>query len=325
LAIMNMVQAINQALMEEMERDDRVILLGEDVAVDGGVFRVTEGLYAKFGSERVIDTTLAESSIVGVSIGMAMRGLRPVAEVQFMGFIYPAFNQIVSHAARMRNRSRGNLTLPMVIRTPYGAGVKALEHHSESTEALFCQIPGLKVVVPSTPLEAKGLLTSAIRDPDPVIFLEPTRSYRLLKEEVPEGEYIVPLSVARKVQEGKDCTVIAWGAMLPPVQKAVEMAESQGRSVEVLDLRTLSPLDWKTVIDSVKKTGRAVIVHEAPKNCGLGAEIAARIGEEALLSLQAPVVRVTAPDITIPLPKGEGYYYIDPDRIYKGIMKALSF
>ncbi len=222
MVMMNMVQSINLALREEMERDPSVVLLGEDVGVDGGVFRVTDGLLDRFGPERVIDTPLAEAGIAGVAIGMAMNGLRPVAEIQFMGFAYLTLNQMISHAARMRNRTRGRLTVPMVMRTPYGAGVKALEHHSESTEALFAQIPGLKVVVPSTPLEAKGLLTSSIRDPDPVIFLEPTRSYRMLKEEVPSGEYTVPLSQARVVQEGIDVTVIGWGAMIPQIQKALD-------------------------------------------------------------------------------------------------------
>jgi pyruvate dehydrogenase E1 component beta subunit len=325
VAIMNMVQALNLAMHEEMARDPNVILLGEDVGNDGGVFRVTEGLFKKYSRSRVIDTPLEESGIVGVSIGMAMNGLRPIAEIQFMGFIYPAFNQIISHAAKMRNRSRGRLSVPMVIRTPYGAGVKALEHHSESTESLFCQIPGLKVVVPSTPLEAKGLLTAAIRDPDPVIFLEPTRSYRLFKEEVPEGEYVLPLSKLRLVKPGKDVTIIGWGAMIPAIQKAVESAENGGTSCEVLDLRTLSPMDWEGVISSVKRTGRAVIVQEAPKTCGLAAEIAARIGEEILLSLKAPVERVTAPDIVLPLPKGEDYYYVNAERIGKAIKRAMSF
>jgi len=325
MAVMNMVQAINAAMREEMERDPSVVILGEDVGVDGGVFRLTEGLLEKFGAQRVMDTPLAESGIVGAAIGMALNGLRPIAEIQFMGFIYPAFNQIVSHAARLRNRSRGSLSVPLVIRTPYGAGVKALEHHSESTEALFCQIPGLKVVVPSTPLEAKGLLTSAIRDPDPVIFLEPTRSYRLLKEAVPDGEYLVPLSQARKVRQGSDVTIIGWGAMMPPIQKAVEALEQSGRDPEVLDMRTLAPMDYASIIESVKRTGRAVIVQEAPRNCGLGAEIAARIGEGALLSLQAPVERVTAPDITVPLPQGENYYYISPARIQGAVERVMSF
>ena len=325
MAVMNMVQSINLALREEMDRDPSVVCLGEDVGVDGGVFRVTEGLLERFGKERMIDTPLAESGIVGTAIGMAMGGLRPVAEIQFMGFIYPAYQQLVSHAARMRNRTRGKISLPIVIRTPYGAGVKALEHHSESTEAVFCHIPGLKVVAPSTPLEAKGLLTSSIRDPDPVLFLEPTRSYRSLKEEVPEGEYLIPLGKARKVREGKDVTIVGWGAMMPIIQKAVDSLEKEGVSPDVLDMRTLSPMDHASIIESVKRTGRCVVVHEAPRNCGLGAEISARIMERALLSLQAPVERVTAPDITVPLPKGEHYYYISPERVVNGVKRAMSF
>ncbi|QLH75582.1 MAG: alpha-ketoacid dehydrogenase subunit beta [Methanomassiliicoccales archaeon] len=324
MPLMNMVQAINAAMREEMERDPTVVLLGEDVGVDGGVFRLSEGLLDRFGPERVIDTPLAEAGIAGVSIGMAMNGLRPIAEIQFMGFSYLTLNQMICHAARMRNRTRGKLTVPMVLRMPYGAGVKALEHHSESTEALFCHIPGLKVVVPSTPLEAKGLLTSSIRDPDPVIFLEPTRSYRMLKEEVPEGEYTVPLGKARVVQEGSDVTVIGWGAMVPQIQKAVDITSSSVSS-EVLDLRTLSPIDWRSVLASVRKTGRLVVVHEAPKSFGVGAEIAARVAERELLSLEAPIERVTAPDITVPLPKGEDHYYISPERIADAIERAASF
>ncbi|MDD1770977.1 MAG: alpha-ketoacid dehydrogenase subunit beta [Methanomassiliicoccales archaeon] len=325
MAVMNMVQSINLALREEMERDPTVVLLGEDVGVDGGVFRVTEGLYDLFGGRRVIDSPLEESGIVGTSIGMAMNGLRPVAEIQFLGFINSAFDQLVAHAARMRNRSRGRLSVPMVLRTPYGAGVRALEHHSESIEAVFCHIPGLKVAAPSTPLEAKGLLKAAIRDPDPVIFLEPTRLYRLLKEEVAEGEYIVPLGKARVVQPGKDVTVIGWGAMMVQIQKAVDQAKEAGVSAEVIDVRTLSPIDSATILGSVNRTGRAVIVAEAPRTCGVAAEIAARIGESALLSLKAPVLRVTAPDVTTPLPKGEDFYYVSAERVQKAIMRAMAF
>ncbi|MCJ7517583.1 MAG: alpha-ketoacid dehydrogenase subunit beta [Methanomassiliicoccales archaeon] len=325
MTIMNMVQAINLALMEEMERDASVVLLGEDVGIDGGVFRVTERLQSKFGPERVIDTPLAESAIVGVAIGMAMNGLRPVAEIQFMGFSYLTLNQIICHASRMRNRTRGRLTVPMVVRMPYGAGVRALEHHSESTEALYAQIPGLKVVVPATPSEAKGLLISSIRDPDPIIFLEPTRNYRLIKEEVKEGEYTIPIGKARIVQEGSDITVIGWGAMMPLIQDAVKKAQSDKISIEVIDLRTLSPMDSGAIVGSVKKTGRAVIVHEAPKTAGLGAEIVARINEKALLSLEAPVERVTAPDITVPLPMGESFYYPSVDKILAGIRRVSAF
>jgi pyruvate dehydrogenase E1 component beta subunit len=320
--MMNMVQAINAALAGEMERDPSVVILGEDVGVDGGVFRVTDGLLDRFGEQRVMDTPLAEAGIAGVAIGMAFNGLRPVAEIQFMGFSYLTLNQMINHAARMRNRTRGRITVPMVLRMPYGAGVKALEHHSESTEALYAQIPGLKVVVPSTPLEAKGLLTSSIRDPDPVIFLEPTRSYRMLKEEVPDGEYLVPLGKARTVQEGDDVTVVGWGAMIPLIQRAV--AEIQA-SVEIIDLRTISPMDSDAVVDSVRRTGRAVVVHEAPRSFGPGAEIASRIYEGAILQLEAPVERVAAPDITVPLPKGEDHYYVNERMIKDGIERTLRF
>jgi pyruvate dehydrogenase E1 component beta subunit len=322
---MTMVQANNHALAQEMARDDRIIVLGEDVGRDGGVFRATEGLFDKFGPERVMDTPLAESAIIGASIGMAALGLRPVPEVQFMGFIYPAFNQIVSHVARLRNRTRGRFTAPLTIRTPYGAGVKALEHHSESTEALFCQIPGLTVVVPSNPDDAKGLLIASLRSDDPVIFLEPTKLYRAEKQEVSEEPFELPLRKAAVVREGKDLTIVAWGAMVPVARKAAEAAEAEGVGAEIVDLRTLSPMDRETVIVSVKKTGRAMIVHEAPKTCGLGAEIAATIGESALLSLNAPVVRVTGQDITIPLPKSEDFYYPGPERVLRAIRKLMEY
>ncbi len=320
MAKLNMVQAINLALKEEMQRDKDVIILGEDVGRDGGVFRVTEGLLDVFGAERVIDTPLAESGIVGVSIGMAARGLKPVAEIQFMGFIYPALDQISSHAARLRSRSRGRYTCPLVVRTPYGAGIKAPEHHSESTEALFCHMPGIKVVLPSTPYTAKGLLISAIRDPDPVVFLESARLYRLIKEEVPEGEYTIPLGKARLAQEGKDVTVISWGAMLHRCLQA-----AAGFSADVIDLMTLNPFDEETIYSSVKKTGRVVIVHEAPKTCGLGAEISASIAEEAMLFLKGPITRVTAYDAVLPLPKLEDYYMPTVERIKKGIEEVLKY
>jgi pyruvate dehydrogenase E1 component beta subunit len=325
MTVMNMVGALNSALANEMEADRSVVLLGEDVGKDGGVFRVTDGLFDRFGPERVVDTPLAESLIAGMAVGMAMNGLRPVAEIQFMGFSYLTLSMMISHAARMRNRSRGSLTVPMVLRMPYGAGVKALEHHSESTEALYVQIPGLKVVVPSTPREAKGLLIAAIRDPDPVVFLEPTRSYRLMKEEVEETPFALPIGEARLVQEGSDVTVVGWGAMMPLIEKATEAAEAEGVSCEVLDLRTLSPMDSNAVIASVKRTGRCVIVQEAPQTCGVAAELIARINERALLSLEAPVERVTAPDITVPLPKGEKYYYISSDRIYHAVKRVASY
>lgn len=322
--MLNMVQALNQAMHQEMERDDKVLVLGEDVGVDGGVFRLTNGLLEKFGKERVIDTPLAESAIVGTAIGMAAAGLRPIAEIQFMGFIYLAMNQIISHAARLRNRSRGRFSVPIVIRTPYGAGVKALEHHSESTEALFCQIPGLKVVVPSTPFDAKGLLVASIRDEDPVIFLEPTRLYRAGKQEVPETLYEVPIGKAKIVREGEGVSVVAWGAMVPVVEQAAETVGQSGLFPEVIDLRTLAPLDRQTVLDSVKRTGRLLIVHEAPKTCGLGAEIAAFVAEKAMFQLEAPILRVTAPDITVPLAKGEDYYYPSAERVARGIQRIME-
>lgn len=315
-----MVQAINLALKEEMQRDNSVVMLGEDVGRDGGVFRTTEGLYNEFGAERVIDTPLSESGIIGAAVGMAVYGLKPVAEIQFMGFIYAAIDQIFSHAARIRYRSRGRYTCPVVIRTPFGAGVKALELHSESTEAFFCHMPGIKVVIPSTPYHAKGLLSSSIRDPDPVIFLEAMRLYRLFKEDVPEGDYTIPLGKARIVQDGKDVTVISWGSMLQRTLQAVE-----GYDAEVIDLMTLQPFDEETVLNSVKKTGRAVIVHEAPKTCGFGAELSATIAEEAILYLKAPILRVTGYDVIVPLPKLEDYYLPSVERIRKALDETLKY
>ena len=272
-----------------------------------------------------MDTPLAESAIIGASIGMTALGLRPVPEIQFMGFIYPAFDQIVSHVARLRNRTRGRFTVPLTIRTPYGAGVKALEHHSESTEALFCQIPGLTVVVPSTPYDAKGLLAASLRSDDPVIFLEPAKLYRAEKQEVPEEPFEVPLRKAAIVRQGKDLTIIAWGAMVPVARKAAEAAEAEGVGAEIVDLRTLSPMDRETFVASVRRTGRALVVHEAPKTCGLGAEIAATIGESALLSLNAPVLRVTGHDITVPLPKSEDLYYPGPERVLRAIRRLMEY
>jgi pyruvate dehydrogenase E1 component beta subunit len=320
MATMNMVHAINLALKEEMERDKNVVILGEDVGRDGGVFRVTEGLLGIFGEERVMDTPLAESGIVGTAIGMAVYGLKPVAEVQFMGFIYPAVDQIFNHAARIRSRSRGRYSVPMVVRAPYGVGIKSPEHHSESSEAHFCHMPGIKVVVPSSPYNAKGLLISSIRDPDPVIFLESTRLYRMIKEEVPEGEYTVPLGKARIVQEGGKVTVIAWGSMLQRTMKAVE-----GVDAEVVDLMTLNPFDEETVYNSVKKTGRVVIVYEAPKTGGFGGEISASIAEDAMLYLKAPIKRVTGYDAVLPLPKLEDYYMPSVERIRKGIDEVMQY
>ena len=322
MAKLNIVEALNLALQQEMSKDKDVVVLGEDVGVDGGVFRVTEGLFKKFPT-RVFDTPLAESGIIGASIGMAVYGLKPVAEVQFSGFMYPGFDQLISHASRIRTRSRGRYSCPIVIRTPCGGGIRALEHHSESTEAIFIHTPGLKVVEPSNPYDAKGLLISSIRDPDPVIFFEPMRVYRAIKQEVPEEEYTIELGKASIVKEGNDLTVITWGAMVRDVLKINEEIKNK-YDLEIIDLRTLSPFDIDTIINSFKKTGRAIIVHEAPKTLGLGAEIVAQINEKALLSLEAPVFRVTGFDTIFPLAKLENYY-LPTNRIKKNIEKVMSF
>jgi pyruvate dehydrogenase E1 component beta subunit len=325
MAKLNMVEAINLALKEEMERDKRVIVLGEDVGKEGGVFRVTEGLQQRFGSDRVIDTPLAESGIVGSALGMAVNGLRPVAEIQFDGFLYSCLDQIFNHISRMRNRSRGRFTCPLVIRAPYGAGIHAPEHHSESPETIFAHTPGLKVVIPSTPNEAKGLLLSAIRDPDPVIYLEPKRIYRAIREEVAEGDHAIPIGKARLVKEGKDVSLFAWGAMVRETLTAAEQLAGDQIDAEVIDLRSISPMDGETIINSIRKTGRGVVVHEAPKSFGPGAEIIALINEKALLSLQAPVERVTGFDIPVPLSKAEHYFLPNPKRIVMAVKKVMNF
>ncbi|MHB1397155.1 MAG: alpha-ketoacid dehydrogenase subunit beta [Trichloromonadaceae bacterium] len=325
MAQLNMVEAINLALAEELQRDPAVLLLGEDVGKEGGVFRVTEGLQQRFGIERSIDTPLAESGIVGVALGMALLGLRPVAEIQFMGFMPPAYDQIISHVGRIRNRTRGIYSAPLVIRMPYGGGIHAPEHHSESTEALLVHTPGIKVVVPSTPADAFGLLKSAIRDPDPVLFLEPKRIYRAFKEEVTGGEALVPIGQARLVRPGRDLTLVAWGALVREAQKAAEQLAAEGIEAEIIDPRTLSPLDTPALIASVQKTGRCLVVHEAARSCGLGAEIAAQVMEQALLYLKAPVERVTGFDTVMPLPKGEHFYLPDARRILRGVRKMLAF
>ena len=325
MAKRNMVEAINRGLMEEMERDPSVMVLGEDVGREGGVFRVTDGLQSKFGAQRVVDTPLAESGIVGVALGLAVKGFKPVAELQFMGFLPPALDQLISHISRIRNRSRGRYTCPMVVRMPYGGGIHAPEHHSESIEAMLAHIPGIKVVIPSTPNDAKGLIVSAIRDPDPVVFCEPKRIYRAIKEEVSDEEYTVPIGEASVVREGDGVTVISWGAMVREALRAAEMVKEKGINAEVIDLRTISPMDDETVMASVKKTGRAVIVHEAARTCGLGAEIIARINEKAILSLEAPVERVTGFDTVFPLYKMEHHYLPSPERIVRGIRKVMAF
>ena len=324
MAQLNLVGAVRLALKQEMERDPDVVVLGEDVGVDGGVFRATEGLVQEFGENRVIDTPLSESGIVGVAIGLALYGLKPVAEIQFEGFLYPALDQIISHVGRIRNRSRGRFHVPLVIRFPYGGGIRAPEHHSDSPEALLVHTPGIKVVVPSTPHDAKGLLTSSIRDPDPVLFMEPKRIYRAIVEDVPEDDYTVPLGEARVVREGTDITLISWGAMVRYSNEAAEKVRDRV-SVEVIDLRTLSPMDTAAITKSVEKTGRAVVVHEAPRTAGLGAEVTAIINETAFLSLEAPVERVTGFDVPFPQHKLENYYLPNTERIVEAIEKVANF
>ncbi len=319
----NIVQAVQQALYNEMTLDETVVVYGQDVGVEGGVFRATVGLQKAFGSERIFDTPLSESAIVGSAVGMAINGFKPVVEIQFMGFIYPAVNQIVSHVSRYRNRTRGERHLPMVIRAPYGGGIRALELHSESTEAMFAHIPGLKVVIPSTPYDTKGLLISAIRDPDPVLFLEPKRIYRAFRQEVPEDAYTLPIGKAKIVKEGEDITVVTWGAMVPDVQKAVSTIDDI--SVEIIDLRTISPMDRETIVESVQKTGRILVVHEAAKSFGAGAEIVSVVNEKAFLSLEAPPTRLTGFDTIFPLPRGEKHYLPTPERIAKKIREIAAY
>ena len=322
---LTLVQAVRDGLYGEMERDDDVLVMGEDVGKNGGVFRATQGLYDEFGDDRVIDTPLAESGIIGTAVGMSAYGLRPVAEIQFLGFIYPGFDQIVSHAARLRTRSRGRYTCPMVIRAPYGGGIRAPEHHSESKETFFVHEPGLKVVIPSTPHDAKGLLASAVQDPDPVMFLEPKLIYRAFREEVPDDSYTVPLGEAAVRRDGSDVSVFTWGAMTRPTMEAAEDLAEEGIDAEVVDLRTLSPLDEETILESFKKTGRAAVVHEAPKTGGLAGEITSTIQEKALMYQEAPIERVTGFDTPFPLYAMEDYYLPEAARITDGIREAAEF
>ena len=325
MAIVNNIEALNQGLTQAMEKDDTILVFGEDSGFEGGVFRATKGLQEKFGVKRCFDTPLTEAGIIGSGIGMAINGLKPVAEIQFQGFIFPALNQIMIHAARMRNRSRGKYTVPMVIRMPYGGGIRALEHHSESIEAMLAHVPGLKVVVPSNPYDTKGLIVAAINDPDPVIFLEPKRIYRAFKQEIPDEMYEVPIGKARIVSEGDDITVVAWGALVPEAIKAVETLKEKGIDVELIDLRTISPIDTETIVESVKKTGRFLVVHEAVKSFGPGAELISIINEKAFLNLEAPPTRLTGFDITIPLAKGEHHFMITPKQIEDKVEELVKF
>ena len=322
MPVKNMVEALNDALRLEMKRDKNILIIGEDVGEDGGVFRVTDGLAKEFGNSRVIDSPLAESGIVGSAIGMSLLGLKPVCEIQFEGFIFPAINQLVNHASRMRNRSRGRFTTPILVRCPIGGGIKALEHHSDSPETYFVHTPGLKVVIPSGPYDAKGLMISALREKDPVIFFEPKKIYRAIKEEVPEEAYAIPIGKANVIKEGKDVTLIAYGAWVKTAKEALEVLKDV--SVELIDLRTLSPLDTETIINSVRKTGKCVIVQEAPKTLGLASEIIARINEKALYSLEAPVERVCGFDTIVPLRLHEEYYLPSVAKIVSAVERVVK-
>lgn len=321
---LTLVDAINEALEQEMIRDERVVILGEDVGANGGVFRVTEGLQKIFGKDRVIDTPLAESGIMGTAIGLAMAGMRPIPEIQFDGFLGPAYDQLTNHAARYRTRTRGAVTVPLTVRVPVGGGIHAPELHSDSPEAIYAHTPGLKVVMPCTPVDAKGLLTSAIRDPDPVVFFEPKRVYRSFREEVPEGEYTIPIGQAKVVSEGTDLTVITWGASVFECLAAIDKLP-EDVSIELIDLRTIYPIDLDTIVQSVQKTGRCVVVHEAPKTSGFGAEISSLIQENCFLFLKAPVQRVAGFDTVMPYYKLELDYLPDAKRIGESVMQTLAY
>lgn len=325
MSVMTIVQAINNALDIKLQEDKTVVIYGEDAGVEGGVFRVTEGLQKKHGVERVFDAPIAESAIVGTGLGMAMSGLRPVVEMQFDGFAYPAFNQIISNVSRMHNRSRGKYKASMVIRFPYGGGINALEHHSESPEALYAHIPGLKVVVPSSPHDAKGLMIAAIESDDPVIFMEPKRIYRAIKQEVSDEKFSIPIGKAKVLNEGTDVTVVAFGAMIRECQKAMVLAKEAGISMELIDLRTIYPIDKETIVNSIKKTGRLVVVAEAPTSFSVGSELIAIANEEAFLSLEAPPKRVMGFDTIVPLAKGEPLYMLSPEKIFYEIERTVKF
>ena len=324
MAGITMVEAVTMALAHEMQNDDSVVVLGEDVGINGGVFRATAGLAQRFGDQRVIDTPLAEVMIAGLTVGLAAQGMKPVAEAQFMGFIYPMVDHIICHAARMRHRTRGRLSCPMVLRAPFGGGIHAPEHHSESTEALFAHMPGIRVVIPSSPSRAYGLLLAAIRDPDPVVFLEPKRIYRWNKEEVEDNGEDLPLDVCYVLRDGTDLTLVTWGAMVKETLEAADRLAEQGISAEVIDVATVSPLDMDTIIESVEKTGRCVIVHEAARMCGVGAEIAAGLADAGLYHLYAPVKRVTGYDSVMPLYKMEMKYMPSVQRILNAVNEAME-
>ena len=322
---MTMIEALNSELALELERDNRVVLLGQDIGPNGGVFRVTEHLQEKFGEQRVFDTPLSESAIIGSSIGMAIYGLRPVAEIQFAGFLFLCMNQLVSQAARIRFRSAGAFTCPLVVRAPYGGGVRTPELHSDSLEGIFLQTPGLKVVIPSNPYDAKGLLASAIADPDPVLFLENLKLYRSFRQETPEEHYTIPLGKAKTVQQGTDVSIFAYGAMVQVALEAAKQAQQEmGTSVEVIDLRTVWPLDEEAIITSVEKTGRALVVHEAPRAGGIGAEVTAIINDHCLYSLLKPVARVTGYDTPFPVPGQEDYYLPTPARVLDALRQTME-
>lgn len=323
--LMTLVQAINSGMETMLEVDERTIIMGEDIGKNGGVFRATEGLVERFGEDRVVDTPLSEAGIIGTAIGLAINGFRPVAEIQFLGFIYPAYEQIMTHVSRVRMRTMGTFTVPMVIRAPYGAGIRAPEIHSDSSESLFTHMPGIKVVCPSGPYDAKGLLIAAMEDPDPVLVLEPMRSYRAQREDVPIGKYTVEIGKGKIVREGTDVTIIAWGAMVAVAEKAVEQASEMGISCEILDLRTLYPIDRDIIAQSVQKTTRAVIVHEAQSTGGLGNDIVSIINDTSFLYLRAPIERVTGFDVPVPLFALENHYLPTPERVVKGIEKVVHF
>ena len=325
MAEVALVEAVNLALARALQDDERVVVLGEDVGINGGVFRATVGLQERFGEHRVLDTPLAETLIAGMAVGMAAEGLRPVFEIQFMGFIYSVIDQMISHAGRLRNRTRGRLTCPLVLRAPYGGGIHAPEHHSESTEAIFAHMPGIRVVIPSSPSRAYGLLLAAIKDPDPVVFLEPKRVYRLLKQDVEDNGEALPLDVCFTLREGADITLVTWGAMVHEVLQVAQQLEQEGVSAEVIDVATIKPLDMDTILKSVEKTGRCVIVHEAARHCGVGAEIAAQLAEQGLLFLMAPVQRVTGYDTVMPLYRLELEYMPSTARIMKAVKQTLEF